>query len=120
MQARLDKNPQAMRTRRETVEHPFGTIKMRMGATHILMKTPSSSAHDAGGCTRFASGEIGKICSQTSLCFVAVSAFSHGQDPFQSWAAGNFWTCRHRLAARTATVIPTGYPSGHSEYCAVG
>ena len=39
MQERLDKNPQAMRTRRETVEHPFGTIKMRMGATHFLMKT---------------------------------------------------------------------------------
>src|SRR5262249_60563898 len=30
VQARLDKNPQAMRTRLETVEHPFGTIKMRM------------------------------------------------------------------------------------------
>jgi putative ABC transport system substrate-binding protein len=28
-----------MRTRRETVEHPFGTIKMRMGATHFLTKT---------------------------------------------------------------------------------
>jgi len=28
-----------MRTRRETVEHPFGTMKMRMGATHFLMKT---------------------------------------------------------------------------------
>ena len=27
------------RTRRETVEHPFGTIKARMGATHFLMKT---------------------------------------------------------------------------------
>ena len=26
-------------TRRETVEHPFGTLKMRMGATHFLMKT---------------------------------------------------------------------------------
>ena len=24
---------------RETVEHPFGTLKMRMGATHSLMKT---------------------------------------------------------------------------------
>ncbi len=39
VQARLDKNPQAMRIRRETVEHPFGTLKMRMGATHFLMKT---------------------------------------------------------------------------------
>jgi transposase len=39
VQARLDKNPNAMRTRRETVEHPFGTLKMWMGATHFLMKT---------------------------------------------------------------------------------
>ena len=39
MQERLDANPQAMRMRRETVEHPFGTMKMRMGATHFLMKT---------------------------------------------------------------------------------
>ena len=37
-QKRLDKNPQAMRVRRETVEHAFGTLKMRMGATHFLMK----------------------------------------------------------------------------------
>ena len=36
---RLDEDPQAMRRRRETVEHPFGTIKARMGATHFLMKT---------------------------------------------------------------------------------
>ena len=36
---RLDANPQAMRQRRETVEHPFGTIKARMGATHFLTKT---------------------------------------------------------------------------------
>jgi len=28
-----------MRQRRETVEHPFGTIKALMGATHFLMKT---------------------------------------------------------------------------------
>ena len=38
VQERLDKNPQAMRVRRETVEHPFATLKMRMGATHFLMK----------------------------------------------------------------------------------
>jgi transposase len=37
-QRRLDENPGAMRQRRETVEHPFGTIKARMGATHFLMK----------------------------------------------------------------------------------
>src|SRR5690348_10872926 len=38
VQKRLDKNPQAMRQRRETAEHPFATLKMRMGATHFLMK----------------------------------------------------------------------------------
>jgi Transposase DDE domain len=35
---RSNSSPQAMRIRRETVEHPFGTIKARMGATHFLMK----------------------------------------------------------------------------------
>jgi hypothetical protein len=38
VQQRLDKSPQAMRLRRETAEHPFGTLKMRMGAKHFLMK----------------------------------------------------------------------------------
>jgi hypothetical protein len=38
VQQRLDGNPQAMRMRRETVEDPFGTLKMRIGATHFLMK----------------------------------------------------------------------------------
>ena len=38
VQRRLDLNPGAMRQRREVVEHPFGTIKMRMGAVHFLMK----------------------------------------------------------------------------------
>jgi len=39
VQRRLDADPGRMRVRRETVEHPFGTIKARMGATHFLMKT---------------------------------------------------------------------------------
>jgi len=39
VQRRLDENPAKMRQRRETVEHPFGTIKARMGATHFLMRT---------------------------------------------------------------------------------
>jgi transposase len=38
VQRRLDENPEAMRQRRETVEHPFGTLKARMGAIHFLMK----------------------------------------------------------------------------------
>ena len=39
VQRRLDEHPEKMRQRRETVEHPFGTMKTRMGATHFLMKT---------------------------------------------------------------------------------
>jgi transposase len=39
MQRRLDRTPQASRIRRQTAEHPFGTIKAWMGATHFLTKT---------------------------------------------------------------------------------
>jgi hypothetical protein len=39
MQERLDRQPDIMRVPRQTVEHPFGTIKFWMGATHFLTKT---------------------------------------------------------------------------------
>jgi transposase len=39
MQARLDHAPDSMRIRRQTVEHPFGTIKLWMGSAHFLTKT---------------------------------------------------------------------------------
>jgi len=39
MQQRVDRLPQASNWRRRTVEHPFGTIKAWMGATHFLTKT---------------------------------------------------------------------------------
>ncbi len=39
MQIRLDRSPDIMRIRRETVEHPFGTIKFWMGAAHFLTTT---------------------------------------------------------------------------------
>jgi hypothetical protein len=38
VQARLDQHPGKMTMRRQTAEHPFGTIKCWMGATHFLMK----------------------------------------------------------------------------------
>src|SRR6202171_2524338 len=38
VQARLDRHPDKMRVRRQTVEHPFGTIKSWMGSTHFQMK----------------------------------------------------------------------------------
>lgn len=39
MQRRLDRTPEASRLRRQTVEHPFGTLKAWMGATHFLTRT---------------------------------------------------------------------------------
>jgi transposase len=39
MQARLDRQPDSMRVRRRTAEHPFGTLKSWMGATHFLTRT---------------------------------------------------------------------------------
>jgi transposase len=39
MQERLDRKPKAMRVRRATVEHPFGTLKAWMGATHFKTRT---------------------------------------------------------------------------------
>ncbi|MBA3507765.1 MAG: IS1182 family transposase [Betaproteobacteria bacterium] len=39
MQDRLDRTPEASRLRRQTVEHPFGTLKAWMGSTHFLTKT---------------------------------------------------------------------------------
>jgi hypothetical protein len=39
MQTRLDCMPDAMAIRRQTVEHPFGTLKAWMGSTHFLTKT---------------------------------------------------------------------------------
>lgn len=38
MQRRLEQSPDAMRIRRSSVEHPYGTIKAWMGATHFLTK----------------------------------------------------------------------------------
>ena len=39
VQTRLDREPERMRVRRETAEHPFGTIKSWMGSTHFQMRT---------------------------------------------------------------------------------
>ena len=36
MQARLDRLPDAMTIRRQTVEHPFGTLKAWMGSTYLV------------------------------------------------------------------------------------
>jgi hypothetical protein len=39
MQQRVSGRPDLARVRRQTVEHPFGTLKAWMGATHFLTRT---------------------------------------------------------------------------------
>jgi transposase len=39
MHRRLDRQPDAVRLRRQTAEHPFGTLKAWMGAAHFLTRT---------------------------------------------------------------------------------
>jgi transposase len=39
MQRRLDHHPEMMGVRRQTVEHPFGTLKHWMGSAHFLTRT---------------------------------------------------------------------------------
>ena len=38
IQRRLNQAPETMRVRKRTVEHPFGTLKQWMGATHFLTR----------------------------------------------------------------------------------
>jgi hypothetical protein len=38
MLLRLEKAPDMMAVRRQTVEHPFGTLKLWMGARHFLTR----------------------------------------------------------------------------------
>ena len=38
-EARLERAPEVMQVRRQTVEHPFGTLKAWMGRTPLLCKT---------------------------------------------------------------------------------
>ncbi len=39
LEARLEREPERMRVRRSTAEHPFGTLKCWMGYAHFLTKT---------------------------------------------------------------------------------
>ena len=38
LEAELQRTPDAMLIRKQTVEHPFGTLKAWMGATHFKMR----------------------------------------------------------------------------------
>ena len=111
VQRRLDEHPEKMRQRRETVEHPFGTIKARMGATHFLMKTLPRVAsemalhvlaynHDPGHEHHGHSAAHGRDeglakpekrllnATRPKLLRFDTSgkAFLHNQDPFRKWS----------------------------------
>ena len=46
MQSNLENMPDAMKIRRCTVEHTFGTLKHWMGASHFLMKTKAHASKE--------------------------------------------------------------------------
>ena len=48
VQARLDRNPDKMRVRRQTVEHPFGTIKSWMGIDALPHENAQARQHRDG------------------------------------------------------------------------
>jgi transposase len=48
MQTRLDQAPESMRIRRQTVEHPFGTLKLWMGSAHFLTRTLDQVSTEMG------------------------------------------------------------------------
>ena len=48
VQQRLDKNPQAMRVRRETAEHPFGTTQDADGCNALSDEAPTEGRHRDG------------------------------------------------------------------------
>jgi len=50
----LDQHPDMMRIRRRTVEHPFGTLKAWMGATHFLTRTLEHVSTESMSCSYFA------------------------------------------------------------------
>jgi hypothetical protein len=101
VQRRLDEHPEKMRQRRETVEHPFGTIKARMGATHFLMKTlPRVASEMALHVLAYNLTRVMNIMgiqplmaaikadsygpSQRPLIYASRQAFLHNQDPSET------------------------------------
>jgi hypothetical protein len=89
-----------MRWRRETVEHPFGIIKARRGATHFLTKTLprvatemalhllgyglTSVMNTAGVQPLVAAMRTWPSLDGSLACVSLLPKRSHGQDPQQS------------------------------------
>ena len=93
MQQQLDRTPDAMPIRRRTVEHPFGTLKAWMGATHFLTKTLSRVSTEMSlHVMAIASPQNLRIMpSETTLRFIVYRsdiAFSHNLDPIRTLKVG--------------------------------
>ncbi len=85
VQSRLDHNPDAMRVRRSTAEHPFGTMKCWMGVTHFLTMT------------------LPKVATEMALNVLAYNMKRVitiiGVDELLDAMAGIWVACRRRLLA---------------------
>jgi hypothetical protein len=104
VQARLDRSPDKMRVRRQTVEHPFGTIKSWMGSTHFQMKTlkhvstemalhvlaynmKRGNEHSGRWRGDGSDPDIRSSRAPSSHLPPQSSAFLHSLDPQRTWAA---------------------------------
>lgn len=68
MQVRLSNAPDMMRVGKRTVEHPFGTLKQWMGATHFLTRSlEGGSAEMSLNVLAYNMKRVMKILSTSSL-----------------------------------------------------
>lgn len=91
VQARLDQNLDAMTVRRSTVEHPFGTIKCWMGATHFLCTTlPKVATEMALNVLAYNMKRVMNIMGAGKLreAMQAVMATSHSNSARARWLQG--------------------------------
>ena len=66
-----------MRQRRETVEHPFGTMKARMGTTHFLTKTlPRVAAEMALSVLAYSLTRVMNVGTKPLMAAIVALAFS--------------------------------------------
>ncbi len=78
-----------MRQRRETIEHPFGTIKSWMGATHFQMRTLKRVATEMA--LHVLAYNLKRAMSILGIGRYP-TAFPHNQDPTRTYNA--LWSSR--------------------------
>ena len=91
MRERLDRHPEMMRLRRDTVEHPFGTLKRWMGAEHFLMKGlhnvgTEMSLHVLAYNLKRVINILGVEGLLQALCALFIAVFFTSQRPMSQYA----------------------------------